>query len=47
MDVESWPRRASCAIGSGLAFVVLLGLVGFVFAAVAYAAKLVAGADVA
>jgi hypothetical protein len=46
MIVEGWPRRAGCAIGSGLAFMVLLALVGFVFTAVAFATKLVLGADV-
>ena len=46
MTVESWPRRARCAIGSGLAFLVLLTLVGFVFTAVGFATSLVLGADV-
>jgi hypothetical protein len=46
MSAEGWPRRAWCAAGSGLAFMVLLALVGFVLAAVAFATGLVLGADV-
>lgn len=46
MTFEGWPRRACCAIGSGLAFLAVLGLVGVVFAAVAIATRLVVGADV-
>jgi hypothetical protein len=47
MTAGGWPRRAWCAVGSSLAFLVLLSLVSFVFAAVAIATRLVLGADVA
>jgi hypothetical protein len=46
MMFEGWPRRAWCAIGSGLAFLAVFALVGFVLAAVAIATRLVVGADV-
>ena len=46
MTFEGWPRRAWCAIGSGLALLAVLGIASLVFAVVAIATRLVVGADV-
>ncbi len=46
MTFEGWPRRASYAIGTGLAFLIVLGLGSLLFALVAVVTRLAVGADV-
>ena len=45
MTWQGWSRRVWCAVGSGLAGAVSLGLVGLVLVAVALATRLVLGGD--
>jgi hypothetical protein len=46
MTTDRWPKRAWCGIESGLCFLALLALVGFVVTAVGLATSLVVGADI-
>jgi hypothetical protein len=44
--LESWPRRAWCSVGSGLAGATVLALVGLVLVTVAFVTRFVLGVDV-